>query len=202
MATNKIDKHDINLTASDVGALPLTGGILSGSIYVNCEGIAELTLRNLITSRFANLFVGGDDGIFYLRNSLDSNNRTALMLYNESLTDINRLLRLQKLTGGTAEYFNVFGEHNKPQGSYTGNGSSTSRRIEVGGLQGDCGVVIMHSSEGSVILTRASGCAFTTSGFENISFSLGHLESDGSIVIASTSQYLNKNGVTYYYRVL
>ena len=99
---------------------------------------------------------------------------------------------MQKVVDGNATYYNVFGEHNKPSGSYTGNDSSGERIVSVGGA-------------GNVLLVRRGvTCYFiSANGYhpENGSSSTATFV-DGVLTIKSNDNILNNSGVTYYYYVL
>ena len=88
---------------------------------------------------------------------------------------------------------------NKPTGTYTGNGSAASRKIETGGIGS---AVIIRSSNGSAILSAAAGLVFSgASGVSAIGYAVAHIE-NGVITITSTNAMLNANEVTYTYQIL
>lgn len=89
---------------------------------------------------------------------------------------------------------------NKPTGTYTGNGSATSRTVETGGI-GD--VCIINSTQGVAIVTEygaivktASGTSVTGLASSNVKFI------DGVLTIASNSPYVNSSSVEYTYQVV
>ena len=86
---------------------------------------------------------------------------------------------------------------NKPSGSYTGNGSDTSRTISTGGIGEVCLVrssvgIAFLTPNGSIFANASSGVIYT----ENATFS------DGVITIKSANDIVNASGVTYHYKVL
>lgn len=102
---------------------------------------------------------------------------------------------------GENRYYNIFGEHNKPTGSYIGNGSSESRTVEIGGVGA---VLLVVGSNGYLSFVTASG-AFGITGTSTSMTVLKKSEcalSNGVLIIASTSNFLNASGETYYYRLL
>lgn len=84
---------------------------------------------------------------------------------------------------------------NKPNGSYTGNGSATERRIATNGI-GDGAIV--YSSNGIAIVTRSGSTIIPSSGntffTTAVAFSLS-----GEIVVNTDNAVVNTSGVTYKY---
>lgn len=93
----------------------------------------------------------------------------------------------------------IHGSHTKPTGSYTGNGSTTSRTITTDGYGK---AIVIFSATGVVLVTPSGGFY----GYSNSSF--GHFPSEtaafynGVLTIASKHTALNTNGQTYQYQVL
>lgn len=87
--------------------------------------------------------------------------------------------------------YNIFGEHNKPSGSYTGNGSATSRTIDTGGIGDNC----LVWGNGAIGVVCVSGAQFGTTLYPELKIN------NGNIIIAGTNSLFNANGKTYYYRV-
>ena len=96
-------------TANDVGALPLSGGTLSGNISIN-KTFPINKLTNLDNNYSLQLQMAGDKtaGMYNIK---DTNNATGIYL-----TDITespeRAVRLSHKYNGTVNYYNIFGEHN------------------------------------------------------------------------------------------
>ena len=59
----------------------------------------------------------------------DDTNSRRLALYNSDSANIGSALSLTDTVDGTNSSYKVFGQHNKPTGIYTGNGSAASRTI-------------------------------------------------------------------------
>ncbi len=188
-------------SASDVGALSVTGGKLSGGLSIE-KSSPELLLKHTDTGRFMLLSVNSDN-IMKLSNVTDGSNRTVIML-NDETADINELIKLRKTQAGDTNEYILFGEHNKPSGSYVGNGSSAERYIATGGLNGgNCGAVLIYSENGTVLLTRGYSPGFGSGGTSVFSQDIAGVSStEGRIFLKTTNTMLNKSGVTYYYRVL
>lgn len=95
--------------------------------------------------------------------------------------------------------YRIFDECSKPTGSYTGNGSSTSRTIETGGLGN---VLAIYSSTGVVLVTPKGGFyGYNNSSFSHFPYDTAHFI-NGVLTIASTHTTLNTNGQEYTYQVL
>lgn len=118
---HEADKNNPHaVTAAQVGALPLAGGTLSGQ----------------------DLYVGGGYGRFYgYGNSVsiqhwnvpkDNSVFRALSLMNSTVVanKANALKFIDRLSPTNEQTYNIFGEHNNPMGTYTGNSDATLREID------------------------------------------------------------------------
>mgnify|MGYP003289687816 CR=1 FL=1 len=100
---------------------------------------------------------------------------------------------------------NFFGTHNKPRNFYKGDGSATSRKIEIGGVGG---AVIIYSNNASdiniCIVTGVGAVAFNVGGTtrETKYMSSAITYKDGIISMATAEDCVNKANVNYYYQVL
>lgn len=102
-------------TAEDVGALPLTGGTLSGNLTIE-KSSPYLYLNNSTQGRTLSVYMAGDDTAA-LANRKDSNNYHGLYLTPETSGKEKILRLMRKENGGSAEYYNVYGEHNITKGT-------------------------------------------------------------------------------------
>ena len=112
---------------------------------------------------------------------------------------IESSLRISSRINGVLTSYNIFGEHNKPSGSYTGNGSATSRTITTGGI----GNAILIWGNSSLCLACPLGCFY----FAASSSYKDYMQTDvkfenGVLNLTSASTYANASGVTYNYQVL
>ena len=179
-----------NLSTAGRWFLRTLGGTLTGNLEIQ-KSAPEFYMRHTGTGRYYHVLVS-NDGNIYFRNATDANNRTAFYLQPETAGKLERIFRLQKVVDGNATYYNVFGEHNKPSGSYTGNDSSGERIVSVGGA-------------GDVLLIRRSAtCYFiSANGYHPADGSTSTATFvDGVLTIKSNDDILNNSGVTYYYYVL
>ena len=98
-----------NLGISDKDCLPLTGGTLSGSIYIKSNGYPHYVLEETTSGR-AGYMEMSPSGVLWNINKLDNSNLTALYLNPE---DSSSLLKLRTLKNNVDNYYDIFGTHNK-----------------------------------------------------------------------------------------
>lgn len=176
--------------------LPLAGGTLSGDVTISD---ANTTIPGMY---LGNSVVGEGAGIAYFKNDKSAavvaqsgDKYTSLYFYPNAPTLARRL----QLVIDNANWYQIFGEHNKPSGSYTGNGSATSRTINTGGI-------------GSVILIREGGKIGLFSTYGGVVFKLSgstikyiytdvHFK-DGVLTLATADGDINYSGAIYNYQVL
>ena len=163
--------------------LPVRGGTITGELGITTEG-SDRKIRVYLSS----------SGYLQLNNYLDSNNYQGIYIKKES-ENINEAVRLQrKMPGVSVKYYDLYGEHNKPSGSYTGNGSATDRVIQVGG-SGD----VLMVRKGFVCYFVTPNGIYYTGGEKS---STGTTFADGVLTIGSSDDELNVSGEAYYYTVL
>lgn len=172
------------------GYLPLTGGDLTGDLTIS-RATPAVKLKDTNINRTLSAFVGSD-GKIYFRNFVDANNRTAFLLEPETGSDLTKLFRLQKMVEGEPNVYNVYGEHNKPSGSYAGISSSGERIVSVGGA----GDVLLVRRGRACYFISADGYYSANTNYTTATFV------DGVLTIKSNDNILDNDGVTYYYTVL
>lgn len=183
-------------TANPAGFLPLSGGTLSGElalqtrIKLNSGGKNRASIENWGT------------GETILRSIADDNSGRYLALKEKTLTEnAAQCLQLVEFVedGSWVNGYYLYGEHNKPLGSYTGNGSATSRTIDTGGIGN---VLLIHCIHGTALVT-SSGAFLNTGGgtLTGLNYEQVHF-TDGVLTLATTNSILNANGITIYYQVL
>ena len=97
-------------TAADVGAVAKTGDTMTGNLTVE-KSAPYVYLKNSSTGRTLSVYMAGDNTAAFA-NRKDNNNYNGLYLTPET-SSRDRILRLmRRVDGGTAEYYNVYGEHN------------------------------------------------------------------------------------------
>lgn len=113
-------------------------------------------------------------------------------------TDITKAIGFQQRIGSEDKWYDIYGKHNKPTGSYTGNGSGTSRTIATGGIGT---AVLITSNNGVALVTRKTGFCGSTNSINALAYNDAHL-AGGDIIIASVLEQLNTAGVEYTWQVL
>lgn len=180
--------------------LPLGGGKLTGSYFGLYDGYSWL-FGNAVQTRI--------DSCNTKENAATAPDFRSLQVVNSSYRpDIAKAFcAIDSTTDNsgkkTQKTYNIFGEHNKPTGSYTGNGAT--RSINIGGV-GSC--VYIYALDGTI---QAFATDKTGFGWEFVSNSSAtDVEivntdvsyTDGYLYIDGSNDSLNTSGVTYYYQVL
>ena len=101
-------------TAADVGALPLSGGTLSGNLHIN-KTFPINKLTNSDNNYSLQLQMAGDKtaGMYNIK---DNDNAIGIYL-TDTIESPERAVRLSHKYNGTAKYYNVYGEHNITKGT-------------------------------------------------------------------------------------
>ena len=171
------------------GYLPLTGGTITGNYF----GMAD---------HYGYVYANGDETKIGAHNTQEKSptDERALTIRTSAKTELAKAFYFKdKVNGTTKDYF-IFGEHNKPSGTYTGNGSATERTINIGGF---CGAVLVTSTSGAAILMSTGGIGQAGSTLKGIAWGQGYYNVGGSkLVIKTDDALLNANGTTYAWRAL
>jgi len=182
-------------TATDVGALPLSGGTLTGSLLINnLDSYYAIKKGRII-----------NDVNLYLTLGVGSNGSTVLEHYTEDTLDARMELdcengkpTLNLCSAVDSGVSQIYGEHNKPSGSYVGN--NQERDINIGGI-GDV-LLIMGEDDYTALITPYDNLYVNT---KNVSSSVNSAVaatfSDGVLHITQTTLF-NTSGITYRYYVL
>lgn len=186
----KLNEHD-NLTASDVGALPIDGSVAMSGALLFANGFAKLAANNTLAG--INSYVDADNPTNAYRSILihSGSDRTPLK---------NAIHLADKPEDGGVTYYSIFGEHNKPSGSYTGNGSATGRTITTNAI-GDAILVWRADTHVMTLVSPKGAIVGQTSGVKYIASTYVYVNSY-NLVMATTDTALNESGKTYYYKVL
>ncbi len=190
-------EHNKDLIAESF--LPTAGGTLTGDIAIQKESAPRIRLktetgetsiyRNADSTKNYGLTIGDSataGGIAQLNMNAANPTNTALRL---TLTP----------AGGTAKTYAIFGEHNKPTGTYTGGGST--KTVSVGGVGN---MLLLYGNEMLALVTPTGAiCKMYDS---NTLYGLGASYlgfSGGKLTISGTANAnFNASGVTYNYQVL
>lgn len=170
--------------------LSLDGGTLIGHSIFLKNGYARL---------------GGGDGYIQLDafNSTETQANRRKLTINSSMAaaDLKEAITLTDTINNTGYGYIVFGEHNKPTGTYIGGKAQT---IPIGGTGS---ILMITSSNRDIAFVEAGGARVMTiasNAFANwapsyVTFNNGVLTLDSS---STTMEGLNKEGRTYYYQLL
>lgn len=107
------DKID-NMTAADVGALPISGGTASGEITVETNSSPSLHARVKGTTKRCSLIRNATTSLDYgtkVVDEVEGNNKTALILATTNSLIEKAVLEVTE--SGNATQYNLYGEHNK-----------------------------------------------------------------------------------------
>jgi hypothetical protein len=164
--------------------LPLTGGTLTG---------ATLGLNN------GNGNITADSSQTKIETKVDSNNyRVFGIVNNSAASNVKDAVQLIDRTNGIEKGYSIFGDHNKPSGSYTGNGSAASRTIDIGSTV-NAVLLFNNSGSSSGIITAVGGIFWNGT---TVVSSANIKVAGSSLVITGVDDYFNANGVTYSFQSL
>ena len=142
-------------------------------------------------------------GSSYLMSYTDTQQKEGrgIQIINQSESDLVSLATslnyLIKKNNEIVAYHRIFGEHNKPIGTYVGNGSTETRTINIGGM-GSTLRIVGYACFG---FCTSNGSLFMNSAGELVTTK--HVKYESGILTMDTDyHYVNNNGTTYYYEVL
>ena len=177
-------------------------------IYLNEQEITEL--KDALTEYLPNangthkgdlnlISAGGALGAvgpgYILRYNNDKTEMTYAQVFSSSDKPLSNRFRFYTYANNTETGYNVYGEHNKPTITYTGNGSATKRTIDVGGtgawlgirggshmaIVGEFGALLLSSETSSITRLNADACNFK----------------NGVLTIATTNGVVNSNTIPF-----
>ena len=121
---------------------------------------------------------------------------------NSASTDINDAVKLERRTDGEFDAYRMYGEHNKPSGSYSGDGGSATRSIDIGGV----GTMLLVSSDtGMVLVSNRGGIGMTRTDGNVVGIPSYRVRFDAGVLYVTneeTRDLLNKADQQYWYQVL
>jgi hypothetical protein len=158
-----------------------SGGKGAQTFIQNANHITWLTTRNNIgdNGNYRGIIVGDSEGYTNLKNAAKA---------------------VEKTNGGAVQYYNLYGEHNKPIGTYTGNGSAASRTIDTGGIGH---VALIFTANNMWVVNKFNAVLFHIAGESMRYYSGDELQFiDGKIIMAVADDRMNVSGAVYAYQVL
>ena len=198
--TNKEYWHD--MFDKGLAYLPLTGGVVTGSIIANQSAgdalFAKRTINDIVYEQsmggVSTLNIGGENvADFTFRENGVSR---AQLVYNE-----NGVGFVNKATNPESAFVKMlFGEHNKINGNYVGNGSNEERIIEIAGIS-TC-LMIWSNHSMAIVSPVGAICASMSGGVVYIDGSKCHYNNNGPLTLHTDLDVLNGEGINYRYQCL
>jgi len=204
-ATYDIPTNVTNATTADLANyLPRTGGTIDGATTIT--GKTTLLQEMHITHNGGSGVVGADDThirLTTIQDATDVATRRYMGVYNSGTKTLGEAVQLCDVISGKPTYYTLLHTGNKPTGTYTGNGSATTRTINTGGI-------------GNVCYIGGGGVGTIATPYCSISFHVGSDDSriitswstselkfkDGVITMNSNTSYFNHSGTTFIWQVL
>ena len=175
------------------------GGEFGADLTVETQYLPTLSLNGTNVGRKAQMTITniGHAGFY---NVKDDNNRGVLYVMSEADTEIDSLLQLAVTKDGTETFYDIWGEHSKPKGNYSGNGSTTSRTINIGAY----GVGLMITSSQAVTIVGRGGAIIKKNTATSVTL-LKNTEASfyqGVLTLATSDVGINGNAVAYTYQLI
>lgn len=182
-------------------AVPLDGSkAMTGTLTIAHASYPALRLNQSANGDNTDIYNGTHSVQIKKRNTTgsDANYRRIILYDSSGQNNLQNALQISDCVNGSEKWYNILHTGNKPSGSYTGNGSATSRTIETGGIGSVCAV---FGYGGFAIVTLHGGIIRTTAGIIGLSQTEA-VFANGVLTLATTNDVLNRNGSTAYYQVL
>ena len=191
------DWRDIGGDFKSDGSVPMTNNLLIAK-----NGTPSIFLKDTSRNRTSEIWTAHDNFLVLSTYPSDDfgNNNVQLWIAPETRVLHEMLMLYVKKQGAEATY-RVYGEHNKPSGTYSGNNGSQT--IDTGGL-GDVILVQLTGSGGGFALVTKSG-AIGKLNSNNSVFALADTEAKfiGGVLTLNSSNYgVNRSGYGYNWQVL
>lgn len=130
-ATSRNNPH--NVTASQIGALPLSGGTLTDTLRIdkNATPTIEFSASKSMAQITKNASDTVEDGLLIKdsdTNDVTTDYVTLRLNHKLARTDISQLIKVSYVANGNHSFYKIYGEHNMPNptqiqtGSYVGTG--------------------------------------------------------------------------------
>lgn len=190
--------YDLSMvTAEDIGALPVSGGTLTGDVVIKTEEYPQVVVMDSSgkdSVGYGRLVKSFHNDILYIDNNANGElSRIIFAPYKNGVSDILRIGYLDRV-------HKIFGEHNKTSGTYIGNGDERARTIDTEGVGG---ALLVTSVCGTVLATSAKSFIAAADTDSVVSMNCDKVCFNGGILtIATADSCLNESGVVYNYQVL
>lgn len=168
------------------GSVPMSGMLDTTSVALNGK-------QGHVFSNINTISVKGK------KSATDEINYRELQLLTQTYEPNNaNMFRITESVDGIPKSYKIFGEHNKPSGSYTGNGSATTREINIGGIGGE---LLITTNYGDTAKVTKNGAIINKAGTLSAVASGKAKFVDGKLTLATTETALNENTRVYTYEV-
>lgn len=176
--------------------------LADASKFLPLDGSVPMSGELTIVSGYAKLGATGDR--VEITSKYDDSNSGRIVIGNpKNAEKLENLLKYIFKKDNVENGYRIFGEHNKPSGSYTGNGSSATRTIDIGGV----GNILYITSPYGFGFVTADGGFFIQASYDTSSYVVSYSSSyikfvDGVLTIKTSNSYVNSSSYAYTYRVL
>ena len=186
---NNSKNNPHGVTAQQVGALSLAGGTTTGRIFLN-NGYAEI--RGILPYVMLTSY----------KNKKDEENKTELRIRHtdDVAHRVDLVVKDTDRPNDEGEY-TLYGEHNKPQGTYSGQSGTESQILQIGGVGG---TVLITSSLGDISFVTSAGVRSllrNTNYFSDLSATAAYYMG-GKLTVKNSTPGISEDGVSYRYQVL
>lgn len=196
---HKSAKNPHGTTASDVGALPKTGGTLSDDLDIECN--TQASFRAISTANKRKSTFQQDALNTYIVNGSTEENTYFGFIFDSAADSIADKIKIVNRTNTERNLYRAFGEHNKPSGSYTGNGSATVRAINLGGIIGNA-IVIKGAGHITFCLSGVGAFSVNVESGAIVSHNAAINFEANTLYLGVSNACVNGNGITYTWQVL
>lgn len=194
---------EVVLDAADVGAVNKAGDTMTGSLIIAKATYPQVMIVDTTANTGTKHQTSSHVTDYQLLDNWESTDQyRGIRIYDKSYTpNLSRSLVLRdKVSGVDVVEYPIFHAGNKPSGSYTGNGSTTTRDISMNGIGQVC-AVWGNNQTFALITQHYTLC--TTSSDTYLTKVTGTYYAAGQYIrLKTTHEALNANGVTYTYQCL
>ena len=131
----------------------------------------------------------------------DANFRGLYIANSKAQTDIGQATKLFDRVNNTYAYYDLFGEHNKPEGSYYGDNKTDTRIISIGGI-GNI-IAITYDAHFSLVHSKGAVCFYTDGRTDIQTYSANAISfENGVLTIKTNIGFFNGGGCQYKWQLL
>lgn len=190
----RIDNYnDKNEWTEWVRLFTTDGGTLTNNLTIERDTWCRIYLKNKNTGDVSYLAATtGGNAVYIGREANGDKPRTELYVSCDE-----GLEKAVFLNYDNSEY-KIFGEHNKPSGSYTGNGDATSRAIITGGI-GDA--ICVRGNGYTFFVGYNGGIGIQNNATDPVGFGKPAMSFLNGVLTLQQNNILNANGIKYNYQV-